>query len=76
MSLLVAAAVEALSSDRPFVACAVGVMIALSSLSFFLLDLRTQELIAYGETLMAATEARIAANSGVAEVAFVSAMHG
>lgn len=71
MSFLTTAAVLAYVNARLGASLLVQLCIAASSLVFLLLDLRTRELISYGERLMAAVERSTAAAFGIPELVLV-----
>lgn len=75
MSFLATGAIVAYTSGYPG-ACALACWaIAAASILFFLLDLRTQELIGYGERVMAGLEAKVAKGQGLQDFRLASAMH-
>ncbi|WIY07089.1 hypothetical protein QRX60_25740 [Amycolatopsis mongoliensis] len=75
MSFLTTGAVLAYVNAKLVPSLLVQICIALASLLFLFLDLRTRELIGYGERLMAAVEARLAGEHGVPEIKIVAEMH-
>ena len=75
MSFLTTGAVLAYVNTKLIPSLLVQMCIALTSLLFLFLDLRTRELIGYGEHLMSAAEARLADEYRMPEVKIVAEMH-
>jgi apolipoprotein N-acyltransferase len=75
MSFLTTAAVLAYVNGRLEASLLVQICVLVSSVLFLLFDLRTRELIGYGESLMATVESKIAAAIDIDEIAFVAQMH-
>jgi len=75
MSFLSTGAVIAYAGGKFGAALLVATSIVLASVVFLLLDLRTRELISYGERLMARAEQHLYSELQVQELVIVSNMH-
>jgi hypothetical protein len=75
MSFLSTGAVVAYANEQFGAAAMVAGAVVITSALFLLFDLRTRELISYGERLMAAAEASLAPLTSIPQVQIVGTMH-